>query len=184
MFKNSIIIAVSSVFLLSSCIKCYDKNDRSFGDEVSTEEVQITLPTSGFEISELEAPSTSSDDYYTSGVLEYKIDGVVQASVDFGDGEVDSKAMKSQNGIFSEFELKKDYCTYKGEKSEYKKVIVRPLVKTEDCDFIVAGIIKYYSVKDGSWAATINFGNGNCDDVAVKTTAEGETTFQVSQYFK
>jgi len=183
MHKNLLIIAVSSIFFLSSCIKCYKDKDRSFSNEVSTEEVQINLPTSGFEISELETTSSSSDDYYTSGVLEYKINGVVQASVDFGDGELNSKAIKSQNGIFSELELKKDYCTYKGEKSEYKKVIVRPLVKTDDCDFIVAGIIKYYSVKDGTWAATIDFGNGNCDDLAIKTTAEGESTFQVSKYY-
>ncbi|NRA11712.1 MAG: hypothetical protein HRT57_07145, partial [Crocinitomicaceae bacterium] len=83
----------------------------------------------------------------------------------------------------TEFELKKDICYFKGKESEYKKVIIRPLVKTDDCNYIVAGIIKYYSVKDGSWAATIDFGNGTCDDIAVKTTVDGETTFKVSEYF-
>lgn len=183
MFKTTLIIAVSSIFLLSSCVKFDKDNGADFTDEVSTEEVQIQLPNSGFEINELEATTGTADGYYTAGVLEYTMNGEVEATVDFGNGESDSKASLLQGAGQFEFDLKKDYCFFGGKESKYKKVIVRPLVKTDDCDYIVAGIIKYYDVKDGSWTATVDFGNGICDDIAVKTTQEGTYTFKVSEYY-
>jgi hypothetical protein len=46
----------------------------------------------------------------------------------------------------------------------------------------VAGIIKYYEVKSGKWVATIDFGDGDCDDQAVKTTKNGDYTFSISEW--
>ena len=80
--------------------------------------------------------------------------------------------------------LKKDNDKYKGKDSKYKKVIIEPIIKSDDCDYIVSGIIKYYEVKSGDWTATIDFGDGTCDDVAIKTTDEGDYTFTISEYFK
>ena len=61
--------------------------------------------------------------------------------------------------------------------SDYDKVVVEPLVKSEDCDYIVAGTVCFY--EEGLWVATIDFGNGTCDDKATKTTDDGTTTFSL-----
>lgn len=185
MLKTPLLIALYAFLIFSSCNKRCNKHIQDdFTHEVSTEEIQIQLPNSGFEMNELETTSSTSDDYYTSGVLEYIIDGEIKATVDFGDGENDSKALLIQNLTQKEFELKKEDCSYDGKKSQYKKIIIRPLIKTDDCPYIVSGIIKYYNLKDNSWAATIDFGDGMCDDIAIKITTKGTTTFNVSEYYK
>ena len=163
---------------MSSCSKA--KLASSFADETSTEESQINLPESGYEINVVEPTQTTADGYYTEGVIEYTKNGAVLASVDFGNGASNSQALANVNGTTSEIELKKDKDYYKGKKSKYKKVIVEPIVKTDECGFIVSGIIKYYEVKSGDWAATVDFGDGTCDDIAIKTTDEGKYTFTIS----
>ena len=167
---------------MTSCSKA--KLASSFADEISTEESQINLVESGFDINVVEPTQSSSDGYYTQGVIEYSKNGTVLASVDFGNGASDSQALANVNGVSSGIELKKDEDYYKGKKSKYKKVIVEPIIKSDECDFIVSGIIKYYEVKSGDWVATVDFGDGTCDDIAVKTTDEGDYTFTVSEYFK
>ena len=167
---------------MTSCSKA--KLASSFADEISTEESQINLAESGYEINVVEPTQSSADGYYTQGVIEYSKNGAVLASVDFGNGASDSQALANVNGLSSGIELKKDEDYYKGKKSKYKKVIVQPIIKSDECNFIVSGIIKYYEVKSGDWAATVDFGDGTCDDIAVKTTDEGKYTFTVSEYFK
>jgi len=51
-------------------------------------------------------------------------------------------------------------------KYEYEKVIVKPLIKSEDCGYITEGIIEYR--KDGKVVATVDYGNGECDEWATK----------------
>jgi len=167
---------------MTSCSKA--KLASSFADEISTEESQINLPESGYEINVVEPTQSTADGYYTEGVIEYTKNGAVLASVDFGNGASNSQALAHVNGTTSEIELKKDKEYYKGKKSKYKKVIVEPIIKTDECGFIVSGIIKYYKVKSGDWVATVDFGDGTCDDIAVKTTDEGKYTFTISEYFK
>ena len=167
---------------MTSCSKA--KLASSFADEISTEESQINLPESGYEINVVEPTQSTADGYYKEGVIEYTKNGAVLASVDFGNGVSDSQAIANVNGVSSGIELKKDNAYYKGKKSKYKKVIVQPIIKSDECDFIVSGIIKYYKIKSGDWVATVDFGDGTCDDIAIKTTDEGDYTFTVSEYFK
>ncbi|MEZ5083067.1 MAG: hypothetical protein R2750_06425 [Bacteroidales bacterium] len=48
------------------------------------------------------------------------------------------------------------------------KVITKPLVKPEDCLSIVSGTIEF---REGDKVvAIIDFGNGECDNIATKTT--------------
>ena len=61
------------------------------------------------------------------------------------------------------------------------KVIVTPLVTTADCTYIVEGIIKYFD-EDGKWLATIDYGDGTCDNIATKETYEGVETFNLDDY--
>ena len=167
---------------MTSCSKAQLAS--SFADEISTEESQINLPESGYEINVVEPTQASADGYYTEGVIEYTKNGAVLASVDFGNGASDFEASAKINGVTSLIKLKKDKDYYKGKKSKYKKVIVEPIIKSDECDFIVSGIIKYYKVKSGDWVATVDFGDGTCDDIAIKTTDEGDYTFTISEYFK
>ncbi len=57
------------------------------------------------------------------------------------------------------------------EGDNYSKEIVSPLKKLRDCRFIVEGIVE---VKlNGELASTMNYGEGECDAVAVLTQADG-----------
>jgi hypothetical protein len=55
----------------------------------------------------------------------------------------------------------------------YSKTIVDPLIRMRDCRFIVSGVVE---VKlNDIIASTMNYGDGECDAVAVLTNAQGET---------
>lgn len=56
----------------------------------------------------------------------------------------------------------------------YKKEIVEPLVRERDCRFIVSGIVKV--TLNDQLISTLDYGNGDCDAVAVMTGLNGETT--------
>ena len=101
-------------------------------------------------------------DYVVKGKIEYVKDGVVVATVDFGDGECDDIATKTVDGKTSTFNLRG-----KKKSSRYKRSIIKPLVKIDGCDYIVEGKIEY--IKDGAVVATVDFGDGECDATATKT---------------
>ena len=62
--------------------------------------------------------------------------------------------------------------------------IVLPLVRTDDCGREpVAGIIKFFKCRTHEWVATIDFGEGQCDDLALKITADGVTEIIISEWF-
>ena len=54
-----------------------------------------------------------------------------------------------------------------GSKKTYTKNILIPLERIDGCDYVVKGKIEY--VKDGSVVATVDFGDGECDNIATKT---------------
>ncbi|MDB0011178.1 hypothetical protein N9E20_00045 [Crocinitomicaceae bacterium] len=185
MKKKFLGLSLLAALVLISCDKKDVMKGTDFSTEVSTEEAQITLPTANFERRTTIAPISEGTDYYTSGRIEYQSNGEVLATVDYGDGTLDSEAIVTIENEETKINLDKKDCKVKGKKSDYKKVIVEPLVKSRDCDYIVSGIIKYYSLKTGKWTATVDFGDGTCDDIAVKIDEEGNTnTFTVSEYFK
>ena len=53
----------------------------------------------------------------------------------------------------------------------YKKIITNPLVEIQGCNYIVDGTIEYY--KEQKLIATINYGDGTCDNTATKNV-DGE----------
>ncbi|MDG1347048.1 MAG: hypothetical protein P8P77_05475, partial [Crocinitomicaceae bacterium] len=185
MKKTLFSLAIVSI-ALASCKK--EKNGvDDFSREISLEAAQITLPSSGGEMNVSQALlKSSSADYYTSGELEYVQNGVSVAKVNFGQGEENSLAELTKDGNVSSFDLKKDESYFDGKKSKYKKVIVEPLVKSEDCGYIIAGVIKYYDYKTGAWVATIDFGDRVCDEWATKTAADwsGEYVFSLDDWKK
>ncbi len=101
-------------------------------------------------------------DYVVKGKIEYIKDGSVVATVDFGDGECDDIATKTVDGKKYTFNLRG-----KKKLSRYKKNILKPLVKIDGCDYIVEGKIEY--TKNGAVVVTVDFGDGQCDNIATKT---------------
>lgn len=55
----------------------------------------------------------------------------------------------------------------------YKKEIIEPLVRVGDCKFIVQGIVK---ITVNTAITTLNYGEGECDSVAILTNADGTTS--------
>ena len=64
-----------------------------------------------------------------------------------------------------------------GGKNTYTKKILIPLERIDGCDYVVKGKIEY--VKDGSVVATVDFGDGECDDIATKTVDGKTSTFNL-----
>lgn len=105
--------------------------------------------------------------YIVSGRIEYHQSNVVVAYIDYGDGTCDNIATIMRDGITSEISLDKEE---RGDKEKYNKVIAEPLVQIETCDYITSGIIEYYLIDDNNtWVATIDYGDGTCDEWATKT---------------
>jgi hypothetical protein len=150
-----------------------DKNMSEFGDESP----DVMLKTSNYE-SKVTITLEKPNDYefYTKGTVEYALNGETVASVNYGDGELDSWASKTVDGKTEKFDMSKGSA--KDKKGGYDKKIVKPLVKTENCNYIVEGIIKYF--KNGKWVATVDYGDGTCDDIATKTWKDGSKTFSLS----
>ena len=115
-------------------------------------------------------------EYPVSGIIEFYANDVLIATVDFGNGECDNIATQTINGESLEFELPEPpTAPVQNEgQARFKKVIVEPLVQG-DCDYIVSGSIKYF--KEEEWIATVDFGDGTCDDIATKTTNKGTFEF-------
>jgi hypothetical protein len=176
MKKQLSILGIFALILSTGCSKMFDKN--GFFDEVTSEEAQLRLNQSKYEI-EITEPLLSSLalDYYTSGVVNYKLNGQTVASVDYGDGTHDSKAVKTINGSDEEFDLEKQ-CEDSKSKNYYK-MIIEPIVKTNDCDYIVAGVVKYFKCETKEWYATVNYGDGTCDGVAFKEWDGGSKEFSL-----
>lgn len=170
--KNCHIILLGLSITLTSCIKSYDykdKEDLAFKTEVLGEEEIISLSTSNYETqitSSLE--HTNGSDSYTKGHIEYWIKNNLVASINFGDGSVNNEASLITGSTTTTINLVKQNSG-----SKYNKVIVTPIIKTDDCTYIVQGIIKYYNIETGELVATIDFGDGTCDELATKTWPSG-----------
>ena len=176
MKKTILSAAVLAVVGLTACEKgaMNPGNVSGFTQEVNQEQPSLRLAQSNF-TTHITQPlgGTAGQDHYNQGTIEYRIDGQEVAVVDFGDGSENFVATKTVNGQSSNIDLKQ------GQKpSEYKKVIVEPLVKTNDCDYIVSGIIKYY--KEAKWVATVDYGDGTCDEWATKKTADDFHKFSLA----
>ena len=116
-------------------------------------------------------------DYVVKGKIEYLKDGAVVATVDFGDGECDDIATKTVDGKKYTFNLRG-----KKKSSRYKKNILMPLVKIDGCDYIVEGKIEY--TKKGAVEATVDFGDGQCDNIATKTVDGVEYEIKLNKKVK
>jgi hypothetical protein len=170
-FKTIALLFACSVIIFSSCSKeGTEKLEVTFGDE----EAEIVLRL-GYTSNIASAIETNPDyPYITTGVIEYSQNGNLIATLDYGDGTKDAWARLLENGNYSDIDL-----SGKKKDTKYTKVITSPLIKIEGCDYIVAGIIKYYEGEN--WVATVDYGIGDCDEWALKSWKDGNETFSLKK---
>lgn len=176
MKRNFLALCTITLVLATGC----NKKDywTAFYDEVTSEEAHLRLDQSDYEVEVVEPLIASlAVDYYTSGVVNYKLNGETVASINYGDGTHDAQAIKTVNGLEEAFELEKQ-CE-DTESKNYYKIVVEPIVKTNDCDYIVAGVLKYFKCDTHEWYATVYYGDGTCDDVAYKEWDGGSKEFSL-----
>ena len=88
----------------------------------------------------------------SSSDLSEKEEKVSEENIDFSAAEGDYINIRSSNT---------------GSKKTYTKNILIPLERIDGCDYVVKGKIEY--IKDGAVVATVDFGDGECDNIATKT---------------
>lgn len=167
---STLTLAVVAILNFSSCNKNGITDE--FSDLVYTQEADLTFEESSYDISTENLSNTDNSTYYTEGVITYSKNGTELAKVDFGNGINDEDYSIKKEGIIKGYKLKK------AAKYNYEKVIVQPIVKTIDCDYPTSGIVDFF--KGGVWVATIDFGDGTCDEFATKTTNDGVETFNIN----
>ncbi|NQV02431.1 MAG: hypothetical protein HQ542_07285 [Bacteroidia bacterium] len=165
------VIVISMMILFTACEKTNDKD--ALENEMKNQEVNLFFQGDGDFEKVITKPLVRIDGckYIVAGTIEYRRDGAVVTIINFGNGECDNIATKTVDGVEHDFKL-----DYKGD-SKYTKIIVEPLVGIETCDFIVSGIIKFY--QGDKWVATIDYGNGECDDLAIKYWEGGSKEFSL-----
>ena len=135
----------------------------------------VIVPSTDFEVEVESAIERENDDMaYTSGMLVYKVNGENVASIDFSHGNELQALVVRQSGE----EIVALGEGDNGDKWDYRKVIVEPLVYSEECGYVVSGIIKFY--KDEIWVATFDYGDGSCEDLITKYTEDNSAGFVFS----
>ncbi len=156
-------LALSLLFTVIACDKNKSAYTEDFDSEVSNMKEDISLMGDGLLEKVVVKRLVKPDDcrFIVSGTIEYRLDGVVVAIVDYGNGACDNVATKTVRGTTTRFLLEPE-----GNNQKYKKIITEPLVRLENCDYIVSGIIEFH--QNESWVATLDYGDGNCDNIAIK----------------
>lgn len=179
--KNSIkllsLLAMGLVIILTSCSKeNTSSKDEDLYKSIADEEVDFVLKGDGKFEKVITKPLIKLEDckFIVEGTIEFYKNNELVIIIDFGDGECDDIATKTVDGETTTFSLKKLKKKWK-----YDKIIVEPIVKLEDCDYIVSGIVEFY--KEDTWVATIDFGDGECDEWATKTWDGGSKVFSMKK---
>lgn len=170
-----IMLGLALTFTACSNEDLYGSKENSSNILGANEEANLVLSGDGNYEKVITKPlvKIESCKYFVEGTIEYYQNSVLVASVDYGNGECDNIATKTVDGETIEFRL-----DGKDKSSKYDKVITKPLVKIEGCEYIVEGTIEYS--KNGTWVATVDYGNGECEEWATKTWDSGSKTFSLA----
>jgi hypothetical protein len=178
--KIFLLLTISMALIISSCSKenVSSKEEDPY-KSVAYEEADFMLKGDGKFEKVITKPLVKIEGcrFIVEGTIEFYKNNELVCTIDFGDGECDDIATKTVDGETIEFSLKR---LKKRGKFDYEKVIVEPIVKLEDCKYIVAGVVEFY--KDNTWVATIDFGDGECDEWATKTWDGGSKVFSMKKW--
>ena len=166
--KKSIFIIAFLALGMVSCDK-FSKDDKSDNmiEFAARYGQTVVLPSTDY-VAEVTETLERADDTrpYNSGTIEYRVNGQKMATIDFGHGN-EMEAQVSKDGTTETVSLGE---SNNGDKEDYDKVIVEPLVYSEECGYVISGVIKFF--KDGKWVVTFDYGDGTCDDLISKTTED------------
>lgn len=142
----------------------------------------VSVPTTDYTVEEAETLVRPDDNSaYTDGILVYKTGGQEQARLSFEGGNYPEVVRTSGAGE-ERTQLTEDCLDAEGNK-DYHKVIVEPLVYSEECGYVVSGVIKFFYCDKSTWVATFDYGDGTCDDLIAKTTKDYEEyMFSMNDY--
>lgn len=171
-----VLLFLSLIVIFSSCNKKSYSDKDSFEEEYKYQEEVLIFDNDDKYEKVIVSPIVKLDDckFIVAGIIEYHKGDKVIAVVDYGDGTCDNLATKTVDGKTYEFELDS-----KGSDDKYNKVITEPIIKLDDCIYIVAGIIELY--EGDKWVASIDFGDGICDEWATKTWDGGSKVFSMAK---
>ncbi len=173
--KTSLLILCAIAIAFTSCKKdTTEKTDLL--NEVVNEPATVELSEANFTTNSNNLLKATDANYYEAGTMEYVVNGITEATFEFNAG---GQGTLNKNGGKTNKSLKG-----KSSKANYTKVIVSPIVKVKTCKYIVQGIIEYYD-DNNKLVATIDFGDGTCDEWAVKSFPnKPDYTFSQDDWFK
>jgi hypothetical protein len=180
MKKFMISVASLGLITMFGCQKSVEEADSfDFASEALMESAMVEVQTSDYEKTVVDKIKQEFDGTVSEGTFEYTENGVKVAVVSFdGDSAIVRDSLDRPRKHKCKGKGKRPKGP-KGEYADYDKVIVDPIVHSQSCDYPVAGIIEFYD--NGVLIATIDFGDGTCDDLATKTTDDGTTTFTLKR---
>ncbi|HAP70635.1 MAG TPA: hypothetical protein DCR04_13075 [Flavobacteriales bacterium] len=164
--KNTLLLLLATSVGLVSCGK-FDKDEKDNMIAYAARYGQtVTVPSTDYEVVEVAELVRLNDAMpYTQGEVKYMVDGNEVAKINYSHGD-DYHALLSKEGNSETVSLGEN----KEDKWDYKKVIVEPLIYSEECGYVVSGVIKFF--KDEKWVATLDYGDGSCDDLIAKHTED------------
>jgi hypothetical protein len=170
------VLFLSIIFVFAACNKDKNAEKDELYNEIEYQQEDLKFDGDGDYDKVIVNPIVKLEGckFIVAGTIEFRKDGEVIATVDFGDGTCDNLATKTVNGETTEFKL-----DFKEKDDKYKKVVVEPIIKLENCEYIVAGIVKFY--EGDLWVATLDFGDGTCDEWATKTWDGGSKVFSMKK---
>lgn len=179
--KKTVMVAALAVVALVACNKEEETtSDSQMIEEVASEDATVTVSSSNYAMEILEPlVQTAEHEAYSDGKIAYLEDGEATTTIEFEEGE-DGRGhcMRHRDSLG----MDRPNMRPPRDGGKFTKVIVNPLVKSLECDYIVAGTIELF---DGDvWVATIDFGDGTCDILATKTTADGVHDIDLSKRFE
>lgn len=176
MRKTVFIIAIAATGL-TSCKKENQGTDNMV-EYAARYGQTVVVPNTDFETVEASTLNRANDEMaYTSGELVYNVNGSEVAKINFDHGN-ELQALVTKDGVSETVSLGEGD---KGDKDDFKKVVIEPLVYSEECGYVVSGVIKFF--KEETWFATFDYGDGTCDDLIAKTTADYENyMFSMNDY--
>lgn len=181
MKKNFVVAAVVMLSIpFVSCQKEELKDDMM--SQLADFDQMVTVTSNDYERVVTDQLVLSDEgDIYTSGVIEYRCDGNVDARIDFGAAGADrARCYDGFDGAGRDYEMRRR--RFRGKKCKFKKVVVEPLVYSQECGYVVSGIIKFFDRKSDKWVCTFDWGDGTCDDLIDKHTHDGVHTFSMNDH--
>jgi hypothetical protein len=173
MERLKITLMMAATVGLSSCTK--DKSGVDMFGLAAVYGQTVTVPSSDYVADiAVELERSEADSPYTAGLIEYSVDDALIVSLSFDEGDDFEALVEHDSGQEMVSLGGTDECSDSKDPKAYSMVVLEPLVMAEDCGYVVAGEIGFFSCSTGKWAASLDYGDGSCDALITKSTPDGD----------